>query len=197
VENVIAQACLGSWRFVDGLHRYSINALGLNNGGRIIEVGGYVGEYVEQLSRRYPKSKIEVYEPLPRYFRAIKERFKDNPLIISHCAGVGVASSKIHIVDAAEGSYTVKGGTIPVVDVVSVVGKGCELLNLNCEGDEYAILRRLIDTGAVRKVRVFQIDWHWTSDDWKEKRRRLRTELSKTHKMTWRWPYVRELWTRC
>lgn len=172
-----------------------MNQLGIRDGGTIVEVGGYVGEYVEQLRVRYPNSRFIVYEIMPHYCAAMRERFKQQPVIIKQAA-LSDHNGTTGITAAKEGSYTTSGNDAATLDVAHELKDGCTLLNMNCEGGEYAILERLCSTGGIRNIDAIQIDWHWTLPDWKQRRKSLRKKLSETHRLKWRWPYARELWEK-
>src|SRR5205823_3847720 len=63
----------------------------------------------------------------------------------------------------------------------------CDLLKLDCEGSEVAVLRSLAETGHLGNVRLITGEWH-AADDRPESRERVRSELrtvlAPTHSVT-------------
>jgi hypothetical protein len=62
---------------------------------------------------------------------------------------------------------------------------------LNVEGAEYAILNQLIDSGTVSQIQNIQIQFR-VSNNSEQDYKLIESRLKKTHKLTWRYPFVWE-----
>ena len=85
-----------------------------------------------------------------------------------------------------------------VLDAAEVIGKNhvVDLLALNCEGSEYNILDRLIETGAISKVRQLLVQFHAFYTDAETRRDAIRQRLAETHAEGFSYPYCWEFWRR-
>lgn len=70
-----------------------------------------------------------------------------------------------------------------------------DLMKINIEGGEYALLPHLIDTGVISRVRNIQIQFHELDVDSAEKRESIICALRKTHKRDWCYEFVWESWS--
>ena len=65
----------------------------------------------------------------------------------------------------------------------------CDVLfKINIEGGEYSLLKRMLDTGLVARVRYFQVQYHGIGagpEGPAVARGRIRARLSETHKEEW------------
>lgn len=69
-----------------------------------------------------------------------------------------------------------------------------DLIKINIEGGEYSLLKRMIDTGLVKKCENIQVQFHKFIPNAIELRTEIRTLLSKTHTLTYDYPFVWENW---
>jgi FkbM family methyltransferase len=70
------------------------------------------------------------------------------------------------------------------------------LMKINIEGAEFPLLARMIETGLLNRVDCFMIQFHEWHPDAYGKRRRIREELSKTHRLVWDYHFIWEKWVR-
>jgi hypothetical protein len=68
------------------------------------------------------------------------------------------------------------------------------LIKINVEGAEYPILKNLIDNGDITKIKNLQIQFHLFDGVENSEYDTIVNELSKTHKLSWRFPFVWENW---
>lgn len=73
--------------------------------------------------------------------------------------------------------------------------KNVALLKINIEGGEYGLLWYIIEKGLINEIDNLQVQFHVMegSDQMYEELREL---LSKTHSLTWRYPFCWENWKR-
>jgi len=70
-----------------------------------------------------------------------------------------------------------------------------DLVKINIEGAEYPLLKDLIDNDLVSIFDNLQIQFHMI-DNYEEEYRYILEGLSKTHSITWKYPYIWENWKR-
>lgn len=147
----------------------------------IVEVGGNVGEDVGEYSRRYPNAQIHAYEPIPQLATSLRNNFASNPKITVHGFGVSDTDTTAtftfstgnrpgHEGESSSGVNTTVAGTpvqVQLRDVNAVLsevraaaGRNPDVVSVNCEGCEYAVLRRMAETGWLQVVRYVQLSWH-------------------------------------
>ena len=83
--------------------------------------------------------------------------------------------------------------TYKCVDIKPFV-KDIALCKINIEGMEYDLLDYMMP--FISEIKHLQVQFHLIPDH--EKRyKRIADQLSKTHKLSWRYPFVWESWERC
>ena len=73
-----------------------------------------------------------------------------------------------------------------------------DLLSLNCEGCEVALLETLLSQNYIESIPEVQLSWHPldTIPNVKERRCRIRAELSRTHDLYYSFHFSWESWVR-
>lgn len=171
----------------------------------IWEVGGYLGDWVgEGLSVPGNADFYKVvFEPLPAHVEKLRARFSGRPDVEVRAYGLFESSGMRPLYPNADSTSVHREYGEAVVcefrDVVAEVD--AELapdiqMQLNVEGDEYAILKRLIDSGRIKRFKAMQVQFH----DWVPEARVLRDELRErlesTHRESPFIPWVWERWQR-
>jgi len=83
------------------------------------------------------------------------------------------------------------------VDIAPYI-KNVALLKLNIEGGEYQLLDYIIFKDLHKQIKNIQVQFHKVEDfDYEKRYKEIAEELSKTHRLTWRYPFVWENWERC
>jgi FkbM family methyltransferase len=173
----------------------------LNKDSVVMEVGGYKGEWTERVSSLYG-SRVIVFEPIKEYFDILTERFKEKKEIEILCAGLGTVDIETRIGRNGDGSSCFKKDLpqekIKVIDVVRWLKdrgiRSVDLIQLNCEGSEYGILRRLIMNGLIRTFKNIKVQFHKVNEQSDLEREEVRGLLKETHKESWCYPWVWESW---
>lgn len=145
-----------------------------------IDCGANVGRVTARLAEG--GARVYAFEPHPDAFRALRERFADNPRVVCIEKAVhdraGTARLHFHRESAEDplkwstGSSLDAGkrnvdpenfATVETVDLAEFVlglGRRVALLKIDVEGVEVEILNRLLDTGAVRLVDRVLVETH-------------------------------------
>src|SRR5574343_1554814 len=127
----------------------------------IVDLGGYVGDFAQEIHRRYG-STVHLFEPVPAFHARCVKRFSGNPKVRSHCFGLGSTSGSFPISDDADASSFVassRGGQViaemrAAVPALAELGiDRIDLLKINIEGGEYDVLPALISAGWLPRIR--------------------------------------------
>ena len=184
----------------DLFHRADLDA-----SSTTFDVGGYLGDGAAALHRLYG-GKVFTFEPDPRVYQRLAARFDGEPDIIAVPYGLAGADATLRLALEGPGS-SVHAGSRPdsptveievrdVVDVLDDLGVDrVDFMKINIEGGEYDLLDRLLESGAVTRVRYLLIQFHeWQDDHAHRRRRRIRQRLRATHDEVWDYTWIWELW---
>jgi FkbM family methyltransferase len=171
----------------------------------VLDVGAYVGEWSEQISRRYG-ARIHAFEPLPHAIDLFHERLDGHDNVTLHPFGLAAADGHAPLAFEGPGSRLRSGpgtfgsGIVEVRDVASTLGDlgldHVDLCKMNIEGGEYDVFDRLIATGWLPRIDVFSVQFHEWHPKAYARRRAIRRALRRTHDEVWDYPFVWELWRR-
>jgi FkbM family methyltransferase len=176
----------------------------LNPESIVFDVGGYKGEWAASIYCMH-SCKIHIFEPHPAFVSGIKEKFGKNPNIKVHQIGLSKENKEVQFTFQEDGTtlFPQKPGEVlyaRVLDVLAFMNDNgfdtIDLMKLNVEGAEYDILERLIDAGAMNRVKNLQVQFHNFIPDAEERRTKIQDSLGKTHYQTYNFDFVWEGWTR-
>lgn len=176
----------------------------LPHGARILDVGGYRGDFAEQLLKKHGAS-VTICEPIPKFASQIQDRFMHEPRIVVHEFGLSDRNEQVEFDLSADASGVFGTSAGPKITVLLRDAKEFlletgvpewHLLKLNIEGGEYALLERLIETGLIERMQHLQVQFHLHVPDAKAKYKRIAKLLRRTHQLEWRYPFVWESWRR-
>lgn len=179
---------------------------GLNENSLVLDLGGYKGDFTYGITNKY-NCKVMVFEPVPEFANAIKERFITNNKVDVYTLGLEDTDSIEKITMEGDGSSSFRLGQGEIVevfyyDVEKFFGekglKHVDLMKINIEGGEYNLLEKMISSDLITRVDNIQIQFHNIKEiDSKKRMRAIIKELSKTHFCTWKYrPFVWENWKR-
>jgi FkbM family methyltransferase len=167
----------------------------------VFDVGGYRGEFVEQVTARFD-CRVHVFEPVPQYCAEIREKLGGNPKVTINCVGLSDTTRTETIsVDGAASSVVKQAGErteIRLVDIgeyLAPMGRPrIDLIKINIEGAEYALLERMHELGLIERCRDIQIQFHDFVGDAEARRDKLRRMLAATHDLTYDYYFIWENW---
>lgn len=160
------------------------------------DVGGHTGDWSSEIIRRY-NPKAFIFEPVPIFYEACVERFKENPKVYVIDLGLSDHDGMEWIsVDGVDSSlFQGKRDTrITLADVGKLEIPQIDLVSINCEGSEFIVLPRMIETGIVTNFKNIQVQFHDFYPDAHRLRDEIRGDLSKTHTESYCYPFVWESW---
>jgi FkbM family methyltransferase len=171
----------------------------------VLDVGAYIGEWSEAISRRYG-SKIYAFEPVPNAVGMFSARLGGHANV--EILPFGLAGSDVQAPLALEGpGSTVRRGrgtfgsaVVQLRDVAAVFEElhlgDIDLCKMNIEGGEYDVFDRLIATAWLPRMRLVSVQFHEWHPKAYARRRAIRRALRRTHEQVWNYPFVWELWRR-
>lgn len=165
-----------------------------------IDVGGHTGDWTKTITERYD-CRAYLFEPVPEFMCEAAVKLIGNPKILlcpfalsDYDGTTRISVNGIHssFYKSAEKEVEVK-----VQDAGRYL-KGVEaaLLSLNCEGSEFKILPRLIETGLIGNFEHIQVQFHELYPDAEKRRQEIRERLRETHEESYSYKWVWESWAR-
>ena len=159
------------------------------------DVGGYEGNFAAQIYLKY-RCRVRVFEPV--FTGKVINTLGHYPIEVSP-VGLGgrQRTEKMRIKGDSTGLFADSGEEIDVVIVDASALLDADhiaLLKLNCEGAEYEILERLLETGDAQRIRDIQVQFHTCAPHWQERYDAIAAGLGVTHELTYRAPFCWENW---
>jgi FkbM family methyltransferase len=174
----------------------------LNEDSIVFDVGGYNGEYTSAINNRYNCS-IYIFEPVPDFFDSIRDRFLHNSRIHPFCLGLSNTTAKqsIFIQDVSSSLFLKEGKKIDIQlkNIIEFIDENnfavIDLLKLNIEGAEYDLLECIIANNRASAFRNILVQFHdFIIPDAKDRMLAIKSNLSKTHFLTYSYEFVWENW---
>lgn len=149
-------------------------------------VGGYSGVTAQFYAERYD-GRVEVFEPQLPFAAMLQQMFEANPKVRVHPYGLRDHEGAAPM--AQDGSFGCTFRYLPDTagplsppydfrDVNAELREPVDLLFLNCEGGEWEILSRLLDTGRIRLVKYVLAQFHEQAAD---RFSHLKERMAQTH----------------
>ena len=169
----------------------------------VLDVGGYTGNWAARIHERYG-SRIYIFEPVPQFNEALRRRFDGHAAIRVFDFGLSDRDTTMPMTVAADGSSVYQeGGTrieVRLRDIDAVLAEenvgAIDLIKINIEGGEYALLARMLDRGIAARCRDIQVQFHDFFPNARALRAELRDRLAHTHELTYDYEFVWENWRR-
>jgi FkbM family methyltransferase len=169
----------------------------------VVDVGGYRGDFADAIHKRFG-CRVVIFEPVPAFFSHCEKRFSGIKNIQVVDCGLGGEDGVLPIDVADDGSSFFGSGAatsgafakVRKADtVLSELGIDyIDLIKINIEGGEYDLLRVLIESGWIDRIRYVQVQFHNFIPDAVVLRNALRKQLAKTHREMWNYEFVWECW---
>jgi FkbM family methyltransferase len=169
----------------------------------VFDVGGYTGDWAAAIHARY-SCRVFVFEPVPEFCERIRARFADNPAVSVFDYGLSDRDMTVQMSLAADGSTVYRQGDRRIDarlrDIDAVIRErnidAIDLIKINIEGGEFALLERMLDRRLIERCRDIQVQFHDFYPDAERMRTRLRERLARTHQLTYDYHFVWENWRR-
>lgn len=176
--------------------KYSMD---LKEGGLVLDLGGYLGDFSASLLKVNPRLQYRVYEPVLEFAYSCQQRFKSNSNV--QVIASGVSSNGRDIKMFIDGPRTKNDSSIHLesfktVSINSIfdVLEEVELVKMNIEGMEYECLRELEVNGNLNKIKYLLVQFHnFTSQAEKEYSDIIKT-IEKNHTSVFKFKWLWELY---
>lgn len=195
-QEIPKQQNFSKWFADKGDDTHRVNYV-LNKNSVVFDVGGYEGSFVEKINNKY-HSRIFVFEPVLTFYEKLVEKFKNdtNIKIINKALSSKVGTIKMNIDSDKSSTFIGNGVSVDVpcttldqaMDDLGV--SEIDLLKLNIEGAEYPVLYYMGNHNLIEKCKDIQVQFHTFVDGYQEKYQQIHKELSKTHCVTYDYPFV-------
>lgn len=174
----------------------------------VLDVGAYIGEWAQEIAGRYDPTLL-CFEPDPRNFRQLAARAANNPKLRAFEYGLGDSDLRPRMALQHMGSSifddNVDAGQADWADVeIRDIQRAwreldldrVDLMKINIEGAEFPLLERMARTGLLDRVDTYLIQFHEWHPGAYRRRKRIRRELAKTHRLEWDYHFIWEKWVR-
>ena len=185
----------------------------LNQNSIVVDVGGYIGVWAENIIDRY-NCNIIIYEPVQKYFTKLEKNISKYNKVFLYNYGLGKKYQKIKVQQRGVQTTTQKTynkgydeivdsrdiAEIEIRDIAKedhLIYEKIDLMCINIEGGEYELLERIIETKMIENIENIQVQFHEWYPSYKESvmlRNSLQDRLEKTHELTFCYPFVWENW---
>ena len=144
------------------------------------------------------------FEPIPNLYKNLVEKFKNYDKIKVYNFGISDKEKEIEISLLNDGSsFYLESENKVSAKVISLIkflkenqlGR-IDLIKINIEGDEFPLLKNLIENNMVNVFKNIQVQFHQFIPDSINKRNWIREKLSLTHKLTYDYEFVWENWEK-
>jgi FkbM family methyltransferase len=142
----------------------------------VVDIGGNIGEDVAGFLRGHPERRVFTYEPTPRYHALLQSKVGDDDRVNISNVGASDSSGDAVFVMAGKHGWSTTGLSpglegervhVQLMDVDEImravqadIGRVPDAVSINCEGCEYAVMQRLLETGWLGRVPMVQLSWH-------------------------------------
>lgn len=191
------------WFFDRGDYTHNIT-YDLNENSNVLDLGAYTGVWAKQIIDKY-NPNIYLVEPVPTFYNILTSKFSQNSKVkyLNCAAGVENKDSVVYLNGDGTSSkiqnsekIEIKINTIEyILDYFNL--SFLDLIQINIEGDEYALLENMISSGAINKFKNIQIQFHLGIEDAIERRNSIRNKLIENNfKINFDYPFVWESWCK-
>ncbi len=187
----------------DPRNEQRLGSLDLPANAVVVDGGGFRGDFARTVLQSCPTAEVTIFEPEGLAASQLSVQFEGNSRVrVVEAAlweeeatlilqGDGLAASVSPYLASPEDARPVRA--VDVATVLEDLGK-VSLVKLNVEGAEYAILNRMVSSGAVNSVDQILIQFHRVPAA-SAQYRQVTDLLRQTHERSWCWPWTWELWT--
>jgi len=138
----------------------------------IVDIGSHIGISALYFNHRHPSANIHCYEPNPHTFSILKNNTKNikNIKINNSAVHDFDGTTNLHLGDVAWGNSIVDKTSkstvsVKVVSVSKICQKHVDLLKLDSEGSEFAIIEELHKSGKIKNIDRIVMEYHCRVND--------------------------------
>lgn len=170
----------------------------LNENSLVFDVGGYKGNWSKKIHEKF-NAKIIIFEPVSEFYNYINNRFNNKQVqVYRYALSNRNATSKIYLnEDGSSLMYQKKKFQIVnEIDINEFIKekkiKNIDLIKINIEGGEYALLNRMIECNILDKIKTILVQFHKKTEEDVYERKKIIKNILKTHNIKWSYEFVWE-----
>lgn len=149
-------------------------------GDTVLDIGSYQREWGNEIHSRYG-SHVEYFDAL------------DNRAAWTHDGTLEFGGAYYYTTQFSE----IRQYRYKCVDIAPFLESEVRLVKINIEGGEYELLKYIIDFDLMKNIVDLQVQFHLIEGRDSEKEYlEIAKLLTKTHVLSWRYPFVWESWLR-
>jgi len=181
----------GGWYEMGGNENYYLKHDYLTPESLVLEVGTYHGEWAYNILSTYGCRYLGFELATKAYDAAVERLLPFENAEVMHF-GVSDENGTAILYDTERDSANLFSGggrqeTVPLMDIAEIVDSVpyVDLFCMNCEGEEFKILRRLIESEEINSIDRMMLQWHsvipYAFANWVQ----IESLLAETHTMEW------------
>jgi len=191
-----------TWFSHDGDNTHRIN-YDLDENSIVFDLGGYHGEWANKIYQKY-NCFIHIFEPIPQLYANICDKFKGNEKIKVYNFGMSDVNKLLNITLSNDGSSFYLDGSNQVECKVTSITEFIKennfqkvnLMKINIEGDEFPVMKSLLDNNMVTIFDDIQVQFHDFYPNSVDLRKEIHNKISETHELTYNYEFVWENWRK-
>jgi FkbM family methyltransferase len=185
------------WYQMNGDNTYRIN-YNLNPNSIVVDIGARHGNWSDLIKQRYG-CNVYCFEAVKEFCEQLKLK---NYIVFNYAVvddfgtiDLGIFEGEASILyDNKDTNNIINVESIPAFKMFELIDKDyIDLMKINVEGAEYNILNNLINNYLISKIKSIQVQFHLIKNC-EELYNKISKNLEKTHKITWRFPFIWENW---
>jgi len=169
----------------------------LNINSIIVDIGARHGAWSDLIRNKYGCNTY-CFEVIKEFCDQLKQK---NYIVFNYAVNDNFGTIYLGIFEGEASilynnvNNNIVAESIPASKIFKLINKQkIDLMKINVEGAEYNILKNLINENLISNIKHIQIQFHLI-ENYEKLYDNIVKELEKTHKITWRFPFVWENWT--
>jgi FkbM family methyltransferase len=147
------------------------------------DVGANIGDYTDMISRFFKNNRIYAFEPHPKSYELLKQKFKGKDNIILYQFGLGSSNYSTKLYDYKDSDFSPHASTygemfndiykrettsyeIEVITLDSFIERekieSIDLLKIDVEGGELEVLKGAKEALSRNKIKIIQFEFNYT-----------------------------------
>jgi FkbM family methyltransferase len=164
----------------------------LDENSVVFDLGGYEGLFSRTIHDKYKCKNIYCFEPIKKFADMINV---PDTIVYNYGLGKNNRNETLSISKDSTGMYASgEQESVTICDIESFIDKKIDLMKINIEGMEYELLERIIELGMQKNIKNIQVQFHRVGENYDDRIKKIQNELSKTHELTYSYPYIWENW---
>ena len=168
----------------------------------VFDLGAYTGTYADNIFKNY-RCNIFAFEPVKQFYDVLQKKYANEPKVRCFMYGLGEEDRTMTLGISGKATSEVTSGQSVECQIRNIKTfldeqkiNTIDLMAINIEGGEYPLLEMMRDEGLLRRVKIFQIQFHDFPhiERRHERRYALQQELSKTHNLAYNYEFCWEKW---